>query len=80
MTLRKWNYKTRKYEKFESPAKIIFLYSENMELTIDCTNCATRLKNGDSYTSLTIHNELGLGYPVCEKCYNNELEEERINE
>jgi len=31
---------------------------------------------GDGYTSKTIHNSVGFGYPVCEKCYNKELEEE----
>lgn len=75
--LMKWNYNTRLYEPFESPAKRIVMYSENMQEHIDCTNCGNELLFGDGYTSKTIHNDFGLGYPVCEKCYEQELKDWR---
>lgn len=76
MLLQKWNYETHEYESFESPARVLILYSVDMRIDVDCANCGTRMTFGDGYTSRTIHNHAGLGYPVCEKCYEKEREEE----
>lgn len=77
MKLNKWNYKTREYEPYNSPAIKPVLYSEDMDLMADCANCGKELKYGDMYTSRTIHTELGLGYGVCEKCYEQEFANEK---
>ena len=76
MTLQKWNFKTHKYEPFESPARVLSLYSEDMLAEVDCANCGKRMTYGDGYTSRTIHNHIGLGYPVCEGCYEQERKAE----
>lgn len=36
-----------------------------------------KLLRGSAYTSLEVHNQFGLGYPVCEECYQKEWERER---
>lgn len=73
MILRKWNYKTHKYEPYEIPDNWnCKTYSINMEEIINCPHCGRKLKFGDSYTSLEIHTDMGFGYGVCEKCYQNE--------
>lgn len=74
--LQKWNYHTHQYEPFESPATVLSLYSEDMLEEVDCANCGKRMTYGDGYTSRTIHNHAGLGYPVCEDCYEVERKEE----
>ena len=72
MILQKWNYETHKYEPFESPAEVVLLYSDDMSARVDCANCGTEMHMGDSYTSRTIHNHIGLGFPVCGDCYEAE--------
>ena len=34
----------------------------------------------ESYTSKTIHNEIGLGYLICHDCYGEELKGEKTDE
>jgi hypothetical protein len=75
--LRKWNFNTHEYETFESPAKELALYKEYMKAQIDCANCGKRMVYGESYTSRTIHNSIGLGYPVCDDCYQEEWKAEK---
>lgn len=75
--LQKWNYNTHEYEPFDSPAKVTTLYSENMSTEIDCANCGKSMIFGDGYTSQTIHNDFGLGFPVCEPCYEKESEDRK---
>ncbi len=72
----KWNFKEQKYEDYELPDNCP-LTGHDMEKIINCANCREKFKFGECYCSKTIHNELGFGYPVCEKCYNKELENER---
>jgi hypothetical protein len=70
MILQKWDFNLHEYLPYEVPNdKNIVLFSRDMELRLDCTNCFRVMVYGHSYTSLTIHNELGLGYPVCADCY-----------
>lgn len=77
--LQKWNFDTHQYEPFESPARVLSLYSEDMLQEVDCANCGKRMTYGDGYTSRTIHNHVGLGYPVCEDCYEKEHELEQAS-
>jgi len=77
MKLSKWNYKTHKYEDFDSPAVNPSLYETDMSKMVDCANCGKTLEFGDMYTSKTIHTEIGLGYGVCSNCYEKEIDEFR---
>lgn len=72
MLLQKWNNDKRVYEDFETPTNNIQLFSEDMDLKVDCTNCGKEMVYGECYTSRTIHNAIGLGYPVCNECYQLE--------
>lgn len=73
MILRKWNNKEHTYEPYEIPDDWnCKTYSNDMEEVINCPHCGRKLKYGDSYTSLEIHTDMGFGYGVCEKCYQNE--------
>lgn len=75
--LQKWNFNTHEYEPFKSPAKHIAFMSEDMEGPTDCANCGNTIKFGDSMTSRTIHTPAGLGFPICDKCYEIERKEEQ---
>lgn len=73
LVLRKWNFNTHDYEPHPVPqGKKIVLFSTNMSLDVNCANCFKDMQYGDGYTSKTIHNESGLGFPVCEDCYEEE--------
>lgn len=42
---------------------------------VECAECGCWLAFGESYTSRLIHNELGFGYAVCARCYEDEFRE-----
>lgn len=71
----KWNYKTHEYDDYNPKFKIIM--RAKLEDRINCSSCGTRTEFGKCYTSREIHNSVGLGYPVCQKCYDLELEREQ---
>lgn len=72
--LRKWNYEKHKYEAHYVPVNWnVKIYADNMEEIINCAHCGKKIKAGDSYISYEIHNEVGIGYGVCEKCFNKEM-------
>ncbi len=69
----RWNYATHEYDPYKpDPSWKIQLFSDDMDLPINCTNCGKEMTYGDGYTSLELHNHIGLGYPVCEDCYEQE--------
>lgn len=73
MLLRKWNYQKHEYEPYEIPNEWnVKIYSENMYEKVNCPHCGKEVPFGDTYTSHEIHTEIGLGYPVCEECYEKE--------
>ena len=73
MKANKWNYKRHKYNDYIIPdGWNCKTYSPDMEETINCASCGKQLKFGDSYTSLEIHNNMGFGYAVCQRCNDNE--------
>ena len=72
----KWNPKTRRYTNYKLPIGC-FLYTDDLEREVACAKCGTFLEYGDTFTSKTIHNSMGLGFPVCEECYNIEIQEEK---
>jgi hypothetical protein len=75
MELSRWNYKTRSYQLYvPDPSWKIRLFSEDMDEPINCTNCGKDMVFGNGFTSQEIHTEIGLGYPVCEECYEKETD------
>ena len=68
----KWNYEAKTYDPYELPEGTI-LYTEDMETMIRCAQCSRSIKYGESYTSKEIHTSIGLGYPVCNDCYQEEV-------
>lgn len=79
MKAKKWNPKTREYQDYELP-KNAYMFSNDMEKVIACAQCGRKMAFGDGYTSRQIHTKYGLGYAVCEKCYEKEWKEEREND
>lgn len=76
MMLQKWDFNKLEYLPFEVPDdRDVALYVPVMETPIDCTNCGKQMTYGESFTSRTIHNFIGLGYPICSECYNVEWED-----
>lgn len=74
-TLRRFNPFTKEYDLHTVPLdwKVI-IYHDNLDININCASCGKELRYGDSFTSLEIHNKLGMGYCVCEECYKREWE------
>lgn len=73
MKLRKWNYKTHEYDPIEVPYEWnVPLYTDDMEKIVNCPHCGKELPYGETYTSKEIHSWVGLGYGVCEECYEEE--------
>lgn len=68
----KYDFKERKYKKHILPAGAA-MCRDNLEEYVNCANCGTPVKYGESYTSLTIHNLYGIGYCVCGQCHSVEL-------
>jgi len=80
MMLQKWDFEKHEYLPFEVPDdRIVVLYTEDMDQPIDCTNCGKHMTYGEGLTSRTIHNHVGLGYPVCQDCYDVEWEAEKAS-
>ena len=73
-TLYKWNYVSHEYIPIEVPAHWnCKTFSLDMNEKINCPHCGKKLKVGDSFTSLEIHEQcFGFGYCVCSDCYNKE--------
>ena len=76
MTAQKWNYKTHEYEPYELPLNAT-LFEYDLGNIVACARCGSQMIYGNSYTSLEIHNSIGIGYAVCEKCYDDEWERKR---
>ena len=53
---------------------------EDINQNITCASCGRVINFKESYTSKTIHNEIGLGYLVCHDCYGEELKGEKTDE
>ena len=74
MTLRKWSYKKRVYEPYEIPDEWnVATYSDDMDKVVQCAQCGREVKFGDTYTSHEVHTKFGMGYAVCDRCYDEEL-------
>lgn len=74
MIAKKWNCKQHEYVDYELPQGCSLSYNDLSDIT-SCAECGRKLQYGDTYGSLTIHNEMGLSYPVCYECFCKEKEE-----
>lgn len=77
MMLRKWNYKTNKYDPYEVPDDWnVSFFEADMGSIVNCAECGKSIVIGQGYTSRKIHTSFGMGYVVCKDCYDKEIEEE----
>lgn len=76
MIIPKWNYMEHKYDDHIIPNDWnCKTYSDDLNEIINCAQCGSQLKIGDSYCSVELHVPVsGFGYCVCERCHNKELE------
>lgn len=73
MKVQKWDFINHVYEPYDIPDHYHTpLYTNDMDEVINCAECGTKLKYGDCYTSVQIHDAMGFGYPVCGECYQKE--------
>ena len=76
--MRKWNFKTRKYEPYSVPEKWKCpIWTDDMDEIVNCPSCGKVMTYGQGYISSQIHNEHGLGYSVCGDCYEKEWAAEK---
>ena len=74
MTLRRWNWKKRKYEDYDVPDSwCVHTFVNDLDTFVDCASCGEGVPFGLSYTSMEIHNSMGFGYAVCDECYQKEI-------
>lgn len=77
--MQKRDYSTRSYNDYTIPNDWRCpLYTDHMDMEINCTSCGRNLKFGDCYTSKEIHNHSGLWYPVCDGCYQKEIARQKL--
>jgi hypothetical protein len=70
--MQKRNFDTHEYEQYAVSPDWNCPLTAEMEELIQCANCGCMYEFGEMYTSQRIHNSIWFGYPVCEKCYNEE--------
>jgi hypothetical protein len=52
----------------------IVLYTDDMDLRVNCASCGKRLAFGATYTSRQLFTDNGwFGLPVCTDCYAKEI-------
>ena len=79
--LKKYNWELQEYEIYAIPESWNCpLIPLDLTEIINCCQCGKEFQAGQCYTSLEVHNHVGLGYGVCEECYGNEWERKRKNE
>ena len=76
MKINKWNSETQTYEKVDFPDKFhISTWEPSLKNKVVCPSCKSTIEFGEAFTSKRYQDDLGYGYCVCEKCYNNEKAE-----
>ena len=78
--IQKWDYSSHSYFTIPLISRTplnLKTYSEDMNEIVNCAQCLKEIKIGDSYTSKEIHTDLGFGFAVCSKCYEEEWERKR---
>lgn len=74
MKAKYWIEHENRYIPYELPEGSC-LYCNDMNKEITCARCGKKVNYGDTYTSRCIHNDIGFGYAVCEKCHEQEYKE-----
>lgn len=79
--MQKWNREMRKYTPYEVPGNWHCpLTCNDMQELVNCASCGKKLLYGDTFTSMEIHDDIGVGYGVCGECYSEELLRRRERE
>lgn len=77
----RFNRKEHKYEDYEVPKDWHCpIYTPYFDEVINCCQCGKELKVEQTYTSLEVHNHIGLGYMVCPECYEEEWKRKKEEE
>lgn len=50
-------------------------YRHDLSEVVVCAECGRTIVVGESITSPLIHNDLGFGFAVCPRCYEDEFRE-----
>lgn len=75
MEMQKWNNEKGEYEPYDVPADWqCRLAEEDMDKIVSCAGCGKKMRFGECYTSMEIHDKWGFGYAVCPECYQKEIE------
>ena len=75
MKAQKYSFKDKEYREYQLPNGATTL--AELDDVIACAECGKKLTFGSSYTSRTIHTKIGMGYSVCNSCYESEIKIER---
>ena len=73
MKARKWNESRLDFEAYELPKGAVTF--AQLGQPVPCARCGKLQDYGYCYTSVTIYDDLGFGYPVCSGCYKREFKE-----
>ena len=76
MIARKWDFKKHEYNSYELPEGAS-CYEVDLERKVACGSCGKPMIFGNGYTSRQIHTVHGMGYCVCDKCYEKEWQLDR---
>ena len=76
MKAQKWDYKKHEYDPYDLPENCR-LYDNDLSRKVACCQCGKEEDFGMMYTSKEIHTKMGLGYPVCETCYELEIKRDK---
>ena len=78
--LKRWDYLRKEYYDYlvilPDDIELVLLPSNrnDMDAMVVCVQCLKHIRFGSTYTSLEVHTDMGLGYPVCEECHGYETE------
>lgn len=78
MMAEKFDFKANAYKPYVLPKGAV-LTCDKMDDVVNCASCGRKIRYGDGYCSLAIHNKYGIGYSVCKECYENEKADARNN-
>lgn len=70
----RWVPRQREYRDWRVPDGAS-VSAADFSTVVDCAECGCEVVFGESYCSRLIHNELGFGYAVCPRCYEDEFRE-----
>lgn len=69
----KWSYRDKKYEDYTLPEGATKgMNIKDMDTIITCAECGAKIALGNGLTSRSIHDDIGIGFIICETCARNE--------